>query len=79
MVVRTNSRGFYSKLPLEPGRYVVMARVPGRVQGCAINDVIGGEIARTNINVGYKDVTCSGPRMHPEIVNPDAVGDLYIR
>ncbi|MHB8433187.1 MAG: hypothetical protein ACYC8W_06550 [Candidatus Tyrphobacter sp.] len=58
---------------------VVMARVPGRVQGCAINDVIGGEIARTNIRVGYKDVTCSGPRTHPEIVNPDAVGDLYIR
>lgn len=79
MRVWTNDRGFFAKLPLEPGRYVVMARVPGRTQGCAIDDIIAGETAHVNIKIGYAMVTCSGPRVHPEVINPGASGDLYIR
>jgi hypothetical protein len=78
MQMTTNEHGFFSKMPLEPGRYVLMARVPGRVQGCAIDDVIGSETTRVHIVMGYDAVTCSGPRYHPALVNPNSGGDLYI-
>lgn len=78
MYLRTNGNGFYSKMPLEPGRYVVMVRVPGRTDGCAVDDLIGGEVARVNVRVGYDRLTCSGPRIHPGMVNPNGGGDLYI-
>ncbi len=76
--LQTDSRGFFSKLPLEPGRYVVMARVPGQIEGCAVDDIIGGEVSHVRIDVGYKTLTCTGPRFHPALVNPNGGGDLYI-
>ncbi|HEY9084774.1 MAG TPA: carboxypeptidase-like regulatory domain-containing protein [Candidatus Tyrphobacter sp.] len=78
MRLTTNARGFFVKMPLEPGRYVVMARVPGRMEGCAIDDILSSENVRVSIKVGYKTLTCSGPRVHPAIVNPNGGGDLYI-
>lgn len=78
MRLTANARGFFAKLPLEPGRYVVMARVAGRTDGCAVEDVIGGEMSRVNVKVGYPALTCSGPRYHPAVVNPNSGGDLYI-
>ena len=44
--LQTNGRGFFSDVTLEPGRYVVMARFPGKVEGCAIDDVMAGEVTR---------------------------------
>jgi hypothetical protein len=79
MRVRTNARGFFSKMPLQPGRYVVLSRIPGVVDGCAVDDVIGSETTRVAVRVGYKTLTCSGPRIDPAMINPNAGGDLYIR
>jgi Carboxypeptidase regulatory-like domain len=77
MKLETNSRGFFSDVTLDPGRYVVMARFPGKVEGCALDDVIGGEVTRLRIEIGHDAIMCSGPRVHPALVDPNASADVY--
>ena len=77
MKLETNSRGYFSDITLEPGRYVVMARFPGKVQGCAVDDVMGGEVARMRIEIGHDNIMCSGPRIHPALVDPNATASIY--
>lgn len=77
MTLRTNPRGFFSDVTLEPGRYVVMARIGGGVQGCAVDDVIGAEVTRIKIAIGRGALMCSGPRVHPALVDPNATADVY--
>jgi hypothetical protein len=75
--VETNSRGFFSDITLEPGRYILMTTVPGKVMGCAVDDVMNGEIARVKIVVGHQEIYCSGPRVHAALIDPNATADVY--
>jgi hypothetical protein len=77
MEVKTDRRGFFSDITLEPGRYVIMARVPDKVLGCAVDDVQQGETARVKIEIGRDRIVCSGPRVHPATVDPNLTADLY--
>jgi hypothetical protein len=77
MELETNSHGFFSDITLEPGRYVIMARLPGKVEGCALDDVMGGEVARMRIEIGRTAIMCSGPRVHPALVDPNATASVY--
>lgn len=77
MTMRTNNRGFFDDVTLEPGRYVVMARFPGKVQGCALDDVIGGEVTHLKLQIGHDALMCSGPRVHPALVDPSATASVY--
>ncbi len=77
MTLGTNARGFFSDVTLDPGRYVVMARFPGKVEGCAVDDVIGGEVAHLRIEIGRDAIMCSGPRVHPALVDANATADVY--
>ncbi|MBV8066598.1 MAG: carboxypeptidase regulatory-like domain-containing protein [Candidatus Eremiobacteraeota bacterium] len=77
MTLQTNARGFFSDVTLEPGRYVIMARFPNKVEGCAVDDVIGGEVARVKIEMGHDTIMCSGPRVHAALVDPNAGADVY--
>jgi hypothetical protein len=77
MKLETNARGFFSDVALDPGRYIIMARFPGKVEGCAVDDVIGGEVAHLRIEIGRDAIMCSGPRVHPALVDPNATSDVY--
>ena len=77
MTLKANGRGFFSDVTLDPGRYVIMARLPGKVEGCAVDDVMGGEVARMKIEIGHDGIMCSGPRIHPALVDPNATADVY--
>lgn len=77
MTLQANSHGFFSDLTLQPGRYVVMARFPNKVQGCAVEDVMGGEVARVKIEMGHDSIMCTGPRVHPALVDPNASASVY--
>ncbi|HVN68522.1 MAG TPA: carboxypeptidase-like regulatory domain-containing protein [Candidatus Binatia bacterium] len=77
MTLQTNARGFFSDVTLDPGRYVIMARVPGKVEGCAVDDVMGGEVARMKIEIGRDSIMCSGPRIHSALVDPNAGASVY--
>jgi hypothetical protein len=77
MTLRTNRNGFFSDINLQPGRYVVMAKLPGKVEGCAIDDVMAGEVARVRMVIGRDEIMCSGPRVSAAMVDPNASGDVY--
>lgn len=75
--LETDRNGRFSDITLEPGRYILMARVPNRVQGCAVDDVVGGETTRVKIGFGHDVIQCSGPRVHPAMIDPNATADVY--
>jgi hypothetical protein len=75
--LQTNGQGFFSDITLVPGRYIVMARLPGKVEGCAVDDVMGGEVAHIRIEIGRDAIVCSGPRVHSALVDPNATADVY--
>ena len=77
MKLATNDRGFFSDITLEPGRYVIMARYPNKVEGCAIDDVIGGETTRMKLTIGRNSILCSGPRVHSALIDPNAGASVY--
>jgi hypothetical protein len=77
MQLKTNDRGFFNDITLEPGRYIIMARLAGKVQGCAVDDVMGGEVSRLRIELGRTAMMCSGPRVHPALVDPNASASIY--
>jgi hypothetical protein len=77
MTIKTDRHGFFSDITLEPGRYIVMARVPGKVEGCAVDDVQTGETARVKLEIGRDRIVCSGPRVHPTLIDPNLTADLY--
>ena len=74
---KTDKHGFFSDITLEPGRYIIMARVPDRMLGCAVDDVQIGEVARVKLEIGRDRIVCSGPRVHPTSVDPNLTADLY--
>lgn len=75
--LETDRRGYFTDVTLEPGRYVLMSQVQGKVMGCAVDDVQDGESTRVNIKMGYDTIVCSGPRVHPTMVDPNATADVY--
>jgi hypothetical protein len=77
MTLQTNGRGFFSDLTVQPGRYVIMARFPNKVEGCAVEDVMGGEVARVKIEMGHNSIVCSGPRVHSALVDPNDSASVY--
>jgi hypothetical protein len=74
---KTDRHGFFTDITLDPGRYIIMARVPDKVLGCAVDDVQQGEITHVKIEIGRNEIVCSGPRVHPTIVDPNLTADLY--
>ena len=75
--LQTNSHGAFADITLEPGRYVIMARFPNKVEGCAIDDVLGGETTHMKLEIGHDALMCSGPHIHPMTVDPNATADVY--
>jgi Carboxypeptidase regulatory-like domain len=75
--MKTNSKGGFANITLQPGRYLVVATFPGETVGCAIDDVFGGQVVHLKIGVGGSKLSCDGPRAHPALVDPSAVSDVY--
>ncbi|HTX59229.1 MAG TPA: carboxypeptidase-like regulatory domain-containing protein, partial [Verrucomicrobiae bacterium] len=76
-VVKTDRNGHFADIGLRPGRYIVMATLPGQTLGCAIDDVYGGQTVQMRIGVGSPQPLCIGPRVHPSLVDPSATADVY--
>lgn len=76
-MLETNSRGFFADITLTPGRYVVMARFPNKVEGCGVDDVVGGETTRMRLVIGRDALMCSGPHIHTMTLDPNATADIY--
>jgi len=74
---KTDRHGMFSDITLEPGRYIIMARVDNQLKGCAVDDVQLGEVTRVKIEIGRDMLVCSGPRVHPTVIDPNLTADLY--
>lgn len=75
--LQTDRHGYFGDVTLEPGRYILMAQFPGKVMGCAVDDVMDGESTRVKIKMGYDTIVCSGPRVHPTLIDANATADVY--
>lgn len=75
---KTNAQGTFSNITLEPGQYIVVATFPGVTLGCAVDDVFEGQVVRMKILASARpQLTCSGPRVHPALVDASATADVY--
>jgi hypothetical protein len=74
---KTNGKGSFTQLSLEPGRYLVVATLPGQTIGCALDDIFTGETIHLKIGIAGSKLVCAGPRAHPALVDPSAVSDVY--
>jgi hypothetical protein len=75
--VKTNSRGYFSKLPVEPGRYMVMVTNSGYANACAVHDIYNDSVTRVRMTLDAGS-TCAGPRMHTALVNGDLTASVYV-
>ena len=75
--VKTNSNGYFLKLALQPGRYMVDVNVPGNVAACAVHDLIDDSVTRVTMRL-HAESGCAPVRMHSALVNGSLTGDLYI-
>ena len=73
----TDRRGFFNRLGVEPGRYLVTANVIGHKATCEIDDVDSGIVRRFNIVVDPPSGApyCQGP--HSRLVNGDETTSAY--
>jgi Carboxypeptidase regulatory-like domain len=74
---KTNGKGSFAQLSLEPGRYLVVATLPGQTIGCALDDIFTGETIHLKIGIAGSHLICAAPRAHPALVDPSAVSDVY--
>lgn len=75
----TDSRGFFSDIDLETGRYYVALFVHGSISShmdaCATTDVFGNEQKRVTLRVG--ECLSNADRLLTSLVDPDETADLY--
>ncbi len=74
--LHTNGRGFFVKVPLSTGRYMVAALADGKSFGCVVDDVFQNNVTNFTLGVGGDNTVCTGPRVHAGVVNPNITADL---
>ena len=74
----TNRNGYFSKVGVNAGRYLVRADVDGNAVACAVDDVNGGWNTHLVLRVHGSDVACRGHRAHSASVNSSITADEYI-
>jgi len=74
---KTDKRGFFSDIDLEPGRYYVALFVHGATsdhrEACAVTDIFGGEQKRVTLHAGE----CPTDLPVRSLVDPDETADVY--
>jgi Carboxypeptidase regulatory-like domain len=73
--VQTNKNGFFAKLPLEPGRYMVTVAVGGNLAACEVQDVFNDTMTPVKMNL-QEMAACKGARLHTAMVN-SAIGSSF--
>jgi Carboxypeptidase regulatory-like domain len=75
--VTTNANGYFVKLPLQPGRYMLDVSLPGNTSACAVHDLI--EDSMTNVTMRLEAHSgCTPVRWHESMVNGSLTSDVYI-
>lgn len=73
----TNANGFFVKIPLQPGRYMIDVAVPGNTSACAVHDLVEDSV--TNVTMHLEAHSgCTPVHWHQSMVNGSLTGDVYI-
>jgi hypothetical protein len=74
----TDRHGAFVDIGLRPGGYQVIADVNGTLLACSVNDVREGVVRRVRFEVGPgSQLTCSGPTVTANTLDPDETASLY--
>lgn len=73
---RTDGRGYFVQMGLNPGTYVVLANADGRTMRCIIRNVYGGRVRRVTLKASKTAATsCEGN--YASNFDPDETSDVY--
>jgi hypothetical protein len=75
--VSTDDKGYFVKLPLQPGRYMIEVAVPGNTAACGVHDLIDETVTHVTMRLAAHS-GCSPVRWHSAMVNGDLTSDAYI-
>ena len=75
--LKTDRRGFFSDLSLEPGGYLITVTEPRKAAACAVHAVYNGVVRHLQIVVSNDShaSVCRGPYAHQ--IDPDETADVY--
>lgn len=73
--VMTNKNGFFAKLPLDTGRYMVTVAVSGNLAACEVHDVFNDTMTAVKMTLQHTSA-CKGARLHTAMVN-SAIGSSF--
>jgi Carboxypeptidase regulatory-like domain len=76
--LRTNDRGFFSNITLEPGRYLLMTTADGLQVGCITTDLQSGVVNRIRVEMAKDKEFCIGKSVQSALVVPGQTADVYI-
>ncbi|HET9030995.1 MAG TPA: carboxypeptidase-like regulatory domain-containing protein [Candidatus Aquilonibacter sp.] len=76
--LRTNQHGFFSKILLEPGHYVLMASANGLRAACETSDLVSGAVTHINVQMSRTHEVCVGKHVQSALVVPGQTTDVYV-
>jgi hypothetical protein len=75
--VSTDNNGYFVKLPLQPGRYMLEVAVPGNTAACGVHDLIDETVTHVTMRL-HANSGCAAVRIHSSMVNGNLTSDVYI-
>lgn len=76
-VTKTDSKGYFMKMPLQPGRYMFDVSLPGNTSACAVHDVVEDTVTNLAFHLSAHS-GCAPVRVHESMVNGNLTSDVYI-
>lgn len=73
----TDSKGYFAKLPLQPGRYMIDASLPGNTAACGVHELVDETVTHLTMRLEAHS-GCQPVRWHASMVNGDLTSDAYI-
>jgi hypothetical protein len=75
--VNTDRNGFFTKVALQPGRYMVAVAVRGNLSACQVEDIYDDAMTRVKMTL-QNTTACRGARLHSAMVNPAIGASFYL-
>lgn len=75
--VTTDNNGYFAKLPLQPGRYMLDVAVPGNTAACGVHELIDESVTHVTMRLAAHS-GCAPVRIHAAMVNGEVTSDVYI-
>jgi hypothetical protein len=73
----TDSKGYFMKMPLQPGRYMFDVSVPGNTAACAVHDLVDESVTNLTFHLAAHS-GCQPVRFHESMVNGNVTSDAWI-